>query len=83
MQHQSVKVALAHKIKQTNPQQQQKAPLRQAISKYQPTWQGLLSQKQKNVLQRHEPIIKTGLRPDVAVNLYSIFCERRATIMDL
>jgi len=47
MQHQLAKVALAHKIKQTNPQQQQKAPMRQAITEYRPTWQGLLPQKQK------------------------------------
>jgi len=44
-------VALAHKIKQTNSQQQQKAPLRQAITKHQPTWQGLLPQKQKTKKQ--------------------------------
>jgi len=80
MQHQLTKVALAHKIKQTNPQQQQKAPMRQAITKYQPTWQGLLPQKQKN---KHNKNNNQTPAFDVAVDLCSIFCERRATIKDL
>jgi len=77
VQYQLTQVALAHKIKQANSQQQQKAPLRQAISEYQPAWQGLLPQKQKN---KHNKNNNQTPAFDVAVDLCSIFCERRATM---
>jgi len=76
MQHQSAKVALAHKIKQTNYHQQQNAPMRQAITKYQSTWQGITPKKQKKKQNKTK-----NLKPAFAVgeNLCSIFCERRVT----